>query len=545
MMSSMMPSLDQNSLSAGWREVNSPLKSVGLFEHLRYLWLKIMKVPMPTAFAKLAAFSLLCALCGAAEPAKPPSASLDLARQLNQAFIEVAEQVSPAVVVIKVAQKPGELDLDNEDNPLWEMLPPEFRRQLERQREQRDKERNKTDESPGAKEPPVFNGQGSGVVIREEGFILTNRHVVDGADKIKVRFNDGEEFDAEVRGVDSQSDLAVLKINPKGKKLKAARLGNSETTRVGEFAIAIGAPFELDYSVTFGHVSAKGRSRIINDPYMDQDFIQTDANINPGNSGGPLVNIEGEVIGINTLIKGLRTGIGFAIPVNLVREVSDKLITDGKYVRAWLGIAIQALREYSDYRDILTNVSDGVLVKEIHTNTPAAKSELKPSDVITAVDGKMVSTPQQLKNEIRGKKIGDTVVLDVHRSGKNIKVKVKPDAWPDEPTLVAGRRTPSTGEPETSSKFGLKVEAITTEMAEQYGISKSDGVVITEVERGSLAERKGLRPGDVITEVNHKPIASPKQFRDALKSVDPKKGVILNFTSRGTSKFEILKETGD
>jgi serine protease Do len=523
-------------------EVNSPLKSVGLFEHLGYLWLKIMKVPMPNASSKLAAFFLVCALCAAAEPAKPSSASLDLARQLNQAFIEVAEQVSPAVVVIKVAQKPGEMDLDNEDNPLWEMLPPEFRRQLERQRE---KERKKAEESPGSKEPPVFNGQGSGVVIREEGYILTNRHVVDGADKIKVRLNDGDEFDAEVRGVDSQSDLAVLKINPKGKKLKAARLGNSETTRVGEFAIAIGAPFDLDYSVTFGHVSAKGRSRIINDPYMDQDFIQTDANINPGNSGGPLVNIEGEVIGINTLIKGLRTGIGFAIPVNLVREVSEKLITDGKYVRAWLGIGIQALREHSDYRDILTNVTDGVLVTLIHSNTPAAKSELKPSDVITAVDGRSVATAQQLKNEIRGKKIGDTVVLDVNRAGKNIKVKVKPDAWPDETTLVANKRTSPAEEPEKSSKFGLKVEAITSELADQYGINKSDGVVITEVERGSVAERKGLRPGDVITELNHKPVASPKQFREALKSIDPRKAVIVNFTSRGTSKFEILKESGD
>src|SRR6266704_419394 len=156
-----------------------------------------------------------------------------------------------------------------------------------------------------------------------------NGHVVDGADKIKVRFKDGSEYDGEVRGVDAQSDVAVVKIDPKGKKLKVARLGDSDNTRVGEFAIAIGAPFELDYSVTFGHVSAKGRSRIIPDEKADQDFIQTDANINPGNSGGPLVNIDGEVIGINTLIRGLHTGIGFAIPANLAKEISDKLITAG------------------------------------------------------------------------------------------------------------------------------------------------------------------------------------------------------------------------
>src|SRR5258705_958549 len=364
-----------------------------------------MKVPMRSISAQLALCLLLTAFCAPAEPTKAPSAALDFARQLNQAYIDVAEEVSPTVVVIRVAQKAGRFDLDDEENPLWDMLPPEFRKQLEKQREKQRKEQESPKESPGTKEPPVFNGQGSGVVIRKEGYILTNRHVVDGAERIKVRFNDGDEFDAEVRGIDSQSDLAVLKIDPKSKKLKAAKLGDSDKTRVGEFAIAIGAPFELDYSFTFGHVSAKGRSRIINDPTMDQDFIQTDANINPGNSGGPLVNIEGEVIGINTLIKGLRTGIGFAIPVNLVKEVSEKLISDGKYVRAWLGIGIQALRENSDYRDLVTNITDGVVVTLIQTNGPAAKSDLKPSDVITAVAGKPVATAQQLTNEIRSKKI--------------------------------------------------------------------------------------------------------------------------------------------
>jgi serine protease Do len=279
---------------------------------------------------------------------------------------------------------------------------------------------------------------------------------------------------------------------------------------------------------------------------MDQDFIQTDANINPGNSGGPLVNIEGEVIGINTLIKGLRTGIGFAIPVNLVKEVSDKLITDGKYVRAWLGIGIQALRENSEYRDIVTGITDGVVVTLIQTNGPAAKSDLKPSDVITAVDGRPVASAQQLKNEIRSKKIGEAVTLDVHRGGKNIKVKVKPDAWPDGGVILAANREAAPKQEEDSTtKFGLKVQAITSQLAEQYGVNKTDGVIVTEVQRGSAAERKGIRPGDVITEVNHKPVTSPKQFREVLKAIDPKKGVIVNFTSRGTSKFEILKESGD
>jgi serine protease Do len=475
--------------------------------------------------------------------AKEPSTALELARQLNQAFIEVADTVSPAVVVVRVAHKASYTDPDEDDGslaPFFEQMPKEFRRWFEERRDRQRKEEQRERES---QRDPIFDGQGSGVVIRKEGYILTNRHVVEGADKIKIRFRDGSEYDGEVRGVDVQSDVAVIRIDTKGRSLTVARLGDSDKTRVGEFAIAIGAPFELDYSVTFGHVSAKGRSHIIPDEKADQDFIQTDANINPGNSGGPLVNIDGEVIGINTLIRGLRTGIGFAIPINLVREVSDKLITDGKFVRAYLGVKIRALREDTEYRDTITNVEDGVLVWQIPPGGPASRSDLKPGDVITAVDGKSVSTAQQLKNEIRGKKIGASVTLDVHRFGKNIRVKVKPDAWPDEGTMVAGRKSASSEQ--RTKNFGLTVQAITKDLAEQFGLEKIGGVVVTEVEHGSVAEKKGLQPGDVITEVNQKPVTSPRQFNDALKGVDPKKGVIVNFTSHGTSKFEILKETGE
>lgn len=476
--------------------------------------------------------------------AKENPSYLDLARQLNQAFVDVAEQVSPAVVVVRVAHKASYRSLDDEDSPFWDMLPPEFRRRMEQQRKNREQEEEES--SPGEK--PVYDGQGSGIVVREEGFILTNRHVVDGADEIKVRFRDGSEFDAQVRGVDRQTDVAVLKIDPKGKKLQAAKMGDSEKTRVGEFAIAIGAPFELDYSVTFGHVSAKGRSRIIPDRTMDQDFIQTDANINPGNSGGPLVNINGEVIGINTLIRGLRTGIGFAIPVNLAREVADQLISDGKYTRAWLGVGIRALREDEEYKDAIPGVEDGVVVTEIQRGGPASKSDLKPSDVITAVDGRPVSTAQQLKNEIRSKKLGHPVTLDVYRmvdsgKGRKVKVKVKPEAWPDQPFPVLARQ-PAPKE-ESARTLGLTVKSLTSELAEQFGVDKTEGVIVTEVEPNSPAEAKGIRPGDIITEVNQKSVSSPKQFRDLVKAVDPKKSIMLNFTSRGTSKFEVLKESGD
>ena len=477
---------------------------------------------------------------------KEASSALELARQLNQAFIEVADQVSPAVVVIRVAHKPNfsETQQLDEESPFWDLIPHQFRRQLEQQ--QRDKQRKDGRErAPRERErEPVFDGQGSGVVLREEGYILTNRHVVDGADKIKVRFKDDAAwYDAEVRGVDSQSDLAVVKIDPKGRKLTAANLGDSEKTRVGEFAIAIGAPFELDYSVTFGHVSAKGRSHIIEDLTMDQDFIQTDANINPGNSGGPLVNINGEVIGINTLIRGLHTGIGFAIPANLAREVSDKLVSEGKYVRSYLGVQIGTLREDTEYRDMVSGIKDGVVVKAIPPEGPAAKSDLRAGDVITAVDGKTVATSQQLKAEVRAKKVGDLVALDVFRAGKNLKVKVKTDAWPEENALVANRRQPAAED--ASRDLGLTVKSLTRELADQFGVEKTEGVVVTEVEAGSAAERKGIKPGDIITEVNQKTVTTPKQFREAVKATDPKRGVVLNFTSHGTSKFEILKEDGE
>src|SRR5262245_25654884 len=208
--------------------------------------------------------------------ADKPSSALELARQLNQAFIEVADQVSPAVVVVMVAHRPDYVASEPGESPLWEFLPPELRKQLEEQLEEQRKNKEKDDEErPRQRRGPLrFDGQGSGVVIREEGYILTNGHVVEGAEKIKVRFKDGSDLDAEVRGVDVQSDIAVLKVDAKGKKITAAKLGDSEKLKVGEFAIAIGAPFEFDYSVTYGHVSAKDRTRVINDPSMDQAFIQ-------------------------------------------------------------------------------------------------------------------------------------------------------------------------------------------------------------------------------------------------------------------------------
>src|SRR5437667_1868260 len=338
-----------------------------------------------------------------AATAKEPSANLALARQLTQAFIELAEKVSPAVVVITVVEKPTATATYDDEDDTSDAVPRDFWRRFHRQFKELPMEKSQ--------------GQGSGIIIRENGFILTNRHVVEEAESIEVRLQDGRTFKAKVRGMDPQSDVAVVKIDAKG--LPTATLADSSKIRVGEFAIAIGAPFRLDYSVTFGHVSAKSRSDVVTPlegpGLMDQDFIQTDANINPGNSGGPLVNIEGEVIGMNTLIRGLRTGIGFAIPSSLAKEISDKLITEGKFTRAWLGVEIHTLRDDADFRALIKGPAEGVVVHSILPNGPAAKSELKPIDIITAVDGKRVATAQQLRGELRSKKIGHPVTLDVFR----------------------------------------------------------------------------------------------------------------------------------
>jgi serine protease Do len=459
---------------------------------------------------------------------EPAPANIEIARALNQAFVEVADKVTPAVVVISVVQKPTVVSPTEEEDGSTDSLSPEFRRQFPLPYEELPQER--------------AYGQGSGVIIREDGYILTNGHVVEDADKISVRLHDGRTFKAKVRGVDAKSDVAVLKIDAKG--LPVAALADSTKTRVGEFAVAIGAPFSLDYSVTYGHVSAKGRSNIIegrDGAAMDQDFIQTDANINPGNSGGPLVNINSEVIGINTLIRGLHTGIGFAIPSSLAKEISDRLITDGKFTRAWLGIGISAYRDDPDYRELLKGIKDGVVIQTIQPDGPAYKSDLKPSDVITAVDGKAVSTPQDLRSEIRGKKIGQPVTLDVVRNGKSLQVKIKPAEWLDaSPTVELARNTSS--KPEERPALGLTVHTLTREVAKQFGAEMTEGVIVVSVDRGTPASRLGIRPGDIITAVNHQSVANPKQFKDALKTGSLKKGIVLNIVTGKTARFEVLKQ---
>ena len=472
--------------------------------------------------------------------ANEPSEALKLAQQLNQAFVEVAESVSQSVVIVRVANKPQVLGgggNPNGNSPFFDQLPEEYRKFFERQQEQRE-------EQPRRSRPrgPVFDGQGSGLVYREDGVILTNRHVVENAEKVQIVFRGGKEYDGEVLGVDRESDIAVVKINATG--LTAAKMGDSDKTKVGEFAIAVGSPYELDYSVTVGHVSAKGR-RVFSDQMMfDQDFIQTDASINPGNSGGPLVNIYGEGIGINTLIRGMNTGIGFAVPVNLAKRVADMLIDDGKVTRAWLGVNITTLREDADYRDLAVGVEDGVVVRRFVSGGPAENSDLELADVITTVDGKSVKSADELKRELRLKKAGDPVTLGLMRNGKAREIEVETGAFPEEFTAVSRmRRTERKPEAETNAKLlGMTVQNINEDLAKRFEVEVEQGVIIIAIENDSVAAEKGISLGDMVTRINSTPVDSVASFKAALEGEDLKKGVIVHLTSEGSQRFEVLKQ---
>ena len=483
------------------------------------------------------------ALANSPARAAEPSEALKLAQQLNQACIEVAESVSKSVGIVRVANKPqadGVFGNPLRNSPFFDQLPEEYRKFFERQQEERE-DRDEQPRRPRSREP-VFNGQGSGLVYREDGIILTNSHVVENADKVQIVFKGGRKYDGEVLGVDRQSDIAVVKIAATG--LNAAKMGDSSKTKVGEFAIAVGSPYELDYSVTVGHVSAKGR-RVVADQFMfDQDFIQTDASINPGNSGGPLVNIYGEVIGINTLIRGVNTGIGFAVPVNLAKRVAEMLVEDGKVTRAWVGVSITSLREDADYRDLAVGVEDGAVVRQFVPGGPAESSDLELADVITAVDGNSVKSAEDLKRELRLKKAGVSVTLGLMRNGEAREIEVETGAFPEDITTVSRLRRPER-KPEAEAKaklLGMTVRDITPDLAKRFEVKDDEGVIVTEIENDSAAAEKTISLGDIVTRINSTQVDSVKSFKAALEGEDLKKGVIVHLNSKGSQRFEVLKQ---
>src|SRR6266513_367141 len=306
----------------------------------------------------------------------PPAAAeagKDVVHQLNNAFAKVFETVAPSVVIIEIAKK-NEISESSPLDDLFFQGPPD--------------ENNPRRNQSG---PRPVQSEGSGFIARPDGYIFTNFHVVEGADKIDVKVRDGRNFPATVVGTDEKTDIAVIKIDAKG--LPIVQLGDSDAVRVGQFAFAIGAPFKLDYTFTYGVVSGKGRNKLLTTVgYSMSDYLQTDASINPGNSGGPLCDIDGKVIGMNTLINGINRGLGFAIPSNMAKEIGDELIAGRKIMRPWLGIRIETLGDDPSIRDLFKGIDKGVVVRTIEADAPAYKSDLRPFDVITQVDANSVAT---------------------------------------------------------------------------------------------------------------------------------------------------------
>jgi len=462
-------------------------------------------------------------------PADAAEAGKDVVHQLNNAFAKVFETVAPSVVIIEISKK-NEISENSPLDDLFFQGPPD---------------ENNPRRNPGA--PRSVQSEGSGFIMRPDGYIFTNFHVVEGADKIDVKLRDGRNFPARMVGTDEKTDIAVIKID--AKDLPVVQLGDSDAVRVGQFAFAIGAPFRLDYTFTYGVISGKGRSKLFQSGgYSISDYLQTDASINPGNSGGPLCDIDGKVIGMNTLINGMNRGLGFAIPINMAKEIGAELVAGHKITRPWLGIRIETLGDDPAIRDLFKGADKGVVVRTIEADAPASKSDLRPFDLITQIDGTPIETDSQLQHEILKKKIDQNVQLTVWRKGKTIKVPLKTGELPNEIARTSNEPArpiqPSQSRDGGIGKFGLQVQELTKEVAERLHVPVEQGVVVTNVEDNSIAAAQDIQREDVITEVDGKPVTNLQSFREALNKADPKRGILLYLDRKGTKTFAALKAGG-
>jgi len=351
---------------------------------------------------------------------------------------------------------------------------------------------------------------GSGFIIDKDGYIVTNNHVVENADQIKVKLADEREYDAEIVGRDPNTDLALIKISA-DTDLVPIQMGDSDRLLVGNWVVAIGSPFGLEQTVTAGIVSAKGR--IIGfGPY--EDFIQTDASINPGNSGGPLVNLQGEVVGINTAIVASGQGIGFAIPVNMAKTIISQLKSSGEVTRGWLGVGIQDLSEELKSYYGVTH-SGGVLITQVFEGDPADKGGIKANDIIIEIDGKTVTTARELSGIIANTQVGAKTTIKFLRDGKTKTVQVEL-AKRDDSELLA--RKPSE---DTSEDMGLELMDLSKENASRFGFeSDESGVLVVGAKPGSKAAEAGIQRGDLIKEVNHQRITSIRDYTKVVKKID-------------------------
>ncbi len=433
-----------------------------------------------------------------------------------QSFSELAESVSPAVINIRTVRtiKGGGRVFRHfspspfgDNDPGQEMFERFFGMRPHRDFKQR--------------------SLGSGFIIDKDGYIVTNNHVIENADKIMVKLKNGKEYDAEIIGRDPNTDLALIKIKA-DKDLPTLPFGNSAGLKVGQWVVAIGSPFGLEQTVTAGIVSAKGRV-IGSGPY--DDFIQTDASINPGNSGGPLLDLNGNVVGINTAIVAGGQGIGFAIPVDLAQGIIEQLKSHGSVTRGWLGVGIQDLNEeIADYYDVQDK--SGALVIEVFKDDPADVAGIQPKDIIIAVNGQKVASSRDLTSLIANIPVGDNIKVTVLRDGREKTYNV----------TIAKRQdvVSASDSPQNDDELGIEVTALTSELARRLKLKDEKGVVVSEVDPESKAAEAGIQRGDIIKEINHKEIQTIDDYRKAIEKI--KKGKEINFfINRLNMGFVVVK----
>lgn len=430
--------------------------------------------------------------------------AVNRATQLSDAFADVAERVSPSVVTIRVEAK--------------QEIPDVFKFFGGR---------GGGDDGPQGK----VQGSGSGVIFTSDGSILTNNHVVEKATRIDVVLRDGRSFRAKVAGTDPAVDLAVVKID--AKDLPAATFADSSKARVGEWVLAIGAPFGLDYTLTAGVLSAKGRSIHANEI---EDYLQTDASINPGNSGGPLVNLQGQVLGINTVIIG-GSGIGFAIPSSIARSVGEQLQTKGKVSRAWIGVAFQPLTNELA-KSLGKPDTHGALVASVVPKSPADKAGIKPGDVIEQVDSQKVVESSDLLRAVLLKPVGSKLAINVLRDGKLLTLQMNTAERPAD-LKAEGAQDLGAGESSDSpAALGLNLQQLTPQIAQELSYKGPGKVVVSGVKPGSPADRAGLQRGDVVVEADRKSVEKPSDVAAAAKDgkallrVDRKTGSFYTVVSK-------------
>ncbi len=446
-------------------------------------------------------------------PALAAAGGQPLVKELGATFVEISKKVKPAVVNISSVRKPkftGQKGKDLNDflknHPLREFFGDDlFKRFMPH--------------SPHGG-GMLRRGLGSGVIVSPDGVILTNAHVVKGADEIKVTLADKRSFDAKLIGADPESDIAVIKI--KAKNLPTAKLGNSDKLKVGEIVLAVGNPFGLNQTVTSGIVSAKGRTNMGIIDY--EDFIQTDAAINPGNSGGPLVNMNGDVVGINTAIatrSGGYQGIGFAIPSNSAKLIMTELRKEGRVRRGLLGVKIQNVTQ-SLAKSFHRKSVNGALVSEVISGSPAAKAGVKSGDIILKFDGKDVAGPSQLKNMVGNVKPGSKATLTLFRNGKEMELTTNIGERKAK-ELMASRT--GGGHAETSNALGISIEPVPKAVAEKLNLKEGQGVRVKATDPTGLGARMGLKSGDIVLDVDGKAIGDVSAFDKAVAAAK-KNGVI-------------------